>query len=52
MIRIAIDMQNSKLETNSILTDITNQLFELRKSYNKLETDLAVSNSVNEKMRK
>ena len=33
-------MQNLKLDTNSILTDIKNKL---RKSYDKLETDLAVS---------
>ena len=50
--RIAIDMQNSKLETNSILTDIKNELSELRKRYIKLEADLAVSKSVTEIMRK
>ena len=51
-ILIALDMQNSKLETNSILTDIKNELSELRKSYNKLEADLAVSKSVTKIMRK
>ena len=50
--RIALDMQNSKLETNSILTDIKNELSELRKRYNKLEADLAVSKSATEIMRK
>lgn len=45
-------MQNSKLDINSILTDINNELSELRKSYNKLEIDLAVSKSVAEIMRK
>ena len=45
-------MQNSKLDINSILTDINNELSKLRKSYNKLEIDLAVSKSVAEIMRK
>ena len=52
LIRIALDMQNSKLDTNSMLTDIKNELSELRKSYNKLATDLAVSKSVTEIMMK
>ena len=42
-IRIALDMQNSKLDTDLILTDIKNKLSKLRKSYNKVEADLAVS---------
>lgn len=45
-------MQNSKLDINSILTDVNNELSKLRKSYNKLEIDLAVSKSVAEIMRK
>ena len=49
---IALDMQNSKLDTNSMLTDIKNQISELRKSYNKLEAVLAVSMSVISIMRK
>ena len=52
LIRIAIDMQNSKLDTNLILTDIKKELSELQKSYNKLEADLAVSKSVTKIMRK
>ena len=52
LIRIALEMQNSKLGTNSVLTDIKNELSKLRKSYNKLEADLAVSKSVTEIMRK
>ena len=51
-IHIALDMQNLKLDTNSILADIKNKLSELRKGYNKLEADLAVSKSVIEIMRK
>ena len=51
-IHIALDMQNLKLDTNSILADIKNELSELRKGYNKLEADLAVSKSVIEIMRK
>ena len=43
LIRIALDMQNSKLDTDLILTDIKNKLSKLRKSYNKVEADLAVS---------
>ena len=43
LIHIALDVQNSKLDTNSILTDIKNELSQLRKSFNKLEADLAVS---------
>ena len=35
-----------------MLTDHKNELSELRKSYNKLEADLAVSNSVTSTMRK
>ena len=49
---IALDMQNSKLDTNSMLTDIKNQISELRKSYNKLEAVLAISKSVTSIMRK
>ena len=45
-------MQNLKLDINSILTDISNELSELRKNYNKLEVDLAVFKSVTEIMRK
>ena len=52
LIRIATDMQNSKLDTNLILTDIKKELSELQKSINKLEADLAVSKSVTEIMRK
>ena len=33
LIRIALDKQNSKLYTNSILTDIKNERSKLRKSY-------------------
>ena len=46
LIRIALDMQNWKLDTNSILTDIKNKLSELRKSYNKVVVDLSVSKVV------
>ena len=46
LIRIALDKQNSKLDTNLILIDIKNELSELRKSCNKLEAELAVSKSV------
>ena len=49
---VALDMQNSKLDYNSILTDIKSELYELRKSYDKLEVDLALSKSVTEIMRK
>ena len=49
---VALDMQNSKLDNNSILTDIKSELYELRKSYDKLEVDLALSKSVTEIMRK
>ena len=49
---VALDMQNSKLGNNSILTDIKSKLYELRKSYDKLEADLAASKSVTEIMRK
>ena len=52
LICIALCMRNSKLDTNSSLTDIKNELSELRKSYNKLEPDLAVSKSITEIMRK
>ena len=52
LIRIALNMQNLKVETNSILTDIKNKLSELGKSYNKLKPDLAVSKSVTEIMKK
>ena len=45
-------MQNSRLDTTSILTDIKNELSELQKSYNKLEMDLAVSKSVTDIRRK
>ena len=48
---IALDMQNSKLDINLIRTDINKELSELRKSYNKLETDLVVSKSVTKIMR-
>ena len=48
----AIDMQNSKLGTNSILTDTMNELSQLRNSYNKLEADLGVSKSITEIMMK
>ena len=46
LIRIALDKQNSKLDTNLILIDIKNELSELRESSNKLEAELAVSKSV------
>ena len=49
---VALDMQNSKLDNNSILTDIKSELYELRESYDKLEVDLALSKSVTEIMRK
>ena len=52
LICIALDMQNLKLDTSSILTDIKNELSESRKSYNKVEAELAVSKSVTEIMRK
>ena len=45
-------MQNSKLGTNSILTDTMNELSQLRNSYNKLEADLGVSKSITEIMMK
>ena len=35
-------MQNSKLDTNSILADIKNELCELWKSYNKLEPQIVM----------
>ena len=43
LVCIALDMQNSKLDTNFILNDIKKELFELQKKYNKFEADLAVS---------
>ena len=46
LIRIALDKQISKLDTNLILIDIKNELSELRESSNKLEAELAVSKSV------
>ena len=52
LIGIALDMRNSKLDTKSILTDIKNELSELWKSYNKLETELAASKLVKEIMKK
>ena len=48
IIRIALDMQNNQ---NSILSDINNELSELRKKYNKLKSDLKVSKSVTEAMK-
>ena len=45
-------MQNSKLDTNSVITYVKNELSKLRKSYNKLEADLNLSKSVTEIMRK
>ena len=52
LIGIALDMRNSKLDTKSILTDIKNELSELWKSYNKLETELAASKLVKEIIKK
>lgn len=46
LIRIALDKQISKLDTNLILIDIKNELSELRESSNKLEAELAASKSV------
>ena len=43
LVCIALDMQNSKLDTNFILNDIKKELSELQKNYNKFEADLAVS---------
>ena len=43
LVCIALDMQNSKLDTNFILNDIKKELSELQKNYNKCEADLAVS---------
>ena len=43
LVCIALDMQNSKLDTNFILNDIKKELSELLKNYNKFEADLAVS---------
>ena len=40
LICVAIDMQNTQ---NPILSDMKNELSELRKNYNKLEADLKVS---------
>ena len=51
LIRIALDMQNSKLDTKSVSINIKNKISELWKSYRKLETDLAVSKSVTEIMK-
>ena len=45
-------MQNSKLDNNLILTDIDNEFFEFKKSFNKLEAGLAISKSVIEITRK
>ena len=42
LVRIALDIQNTKVDSNSVLTDIKNELSELRKNCNKLETELAV----------
>ena len=52
LIRIALDMQNLKLDTKSVSINIKNEISELRKSYSKLQTDLAVSKSVTEIMKK
>ena len=43
LVCIALDMQNSKLDTNFILNDIKKELSELQKNYNNFEADLAVS---------
>ena len=43
LVCIALDMQNSKLDTNFILNYIKKELSELLKNYNKFEADLAVS---------
>ena len=48
LIRIALDMQKCKLDTNSILIDIKYKLPELRKSHEKLQADLGISKSVTE----
>ena len=40
VIHIALDVQNNQ---NSILSDINNELSELRKKYNKLKSNLKVS---------
>ena len=52
LIRIALDMQNLKLDTKSVSINIKNDISELRKSYSKLQNDLAVSKSVTEIMKK
>ena len=52
LIRIALDMQNLKLDTKSVSINIKNEISELRKSYSKLQNDLAVSKSVTEIMKK
>lgn len=43
---IALNTKNVKLEINSTLTDISNNLSKLQKSYNKLDADLPVSQSL------
>ena len=48
LIRIVLDMQKTQ---NSILSDMKNELSELRKNYDKLETDLKVFKSVTETMK-
>ena len=48
LIRIALDMQKWKLDTNSILIDIKYKLPEPRKSHEKLQADLGISKSVTE----
>ena len=48
LIRIALDMQKTQ---NSSLSDMRNELSELRKNYSKLEADLKVSKSVTEAMK-
>ena len=52
LIRIALDMQNLKLDTKSVSINIKNEISELRKSYSKLQNDLTVSKSVTEIMKK
>ena len=52
LIRIALDVQNLKLDTKSVSINIKNEISELRKSYSKLQNDLAVSKSATEIMKK
>ena len=48
LIRLALDYQQ---KYDITLDKISNELAELRKSYNKLESDLAITKAVNESLR-